>query len=159
MGGRAQKQTNQQWYQQRSKKRKRYRFPVFRSRMRTAMVGSGTGRGENCVFRSRPQLRDPVPTSISFPTVYYPDLWHLVPIPTISRPAVNCIPDFSRPAPPSAQLFPFHPDVRTHFVPSRNSLEWKMSPSHSPCMGCIIYFHVYGCNWIIPIWIIQTWMQ
>ena len=82
----------------------------------------GTGTGIPSVIRSRPLLPDPFPTLVSVLNVYRrPDLRHLVPVRTVSRPAVRCTPDFSSPA-PSAQLFPSHPDG----APSRNSLQWQM---------------------------------
>ena len=58
----------------------------------------GTGTGIPSVFRSRPRLPEPFPTLVSVPTVYHPDSRHLVVVPTVSRAAVRCIPDFSRPA-------------------------------------------------------------
>ena len=58
----------------------------------------GTETGIPSAFRSRPRLPEPFPTLVSVPTVYHPDSRHLVVVPTVSRAAVRCIPDFSRPA-------------------------------------------------------------
>ena len=56
----------------------------------------GTGTGIPSVFRCRPRNPDPFPTSVSVPPpVYRPDLHNLVPVPSVSRPVVMCIPDFN----------------------------------------------------------------
>ena len=68
------------------------------------------------VFRSRTRLPGPFPTLFSVPTVYHPDLQRLVPVPTVSRPAVMFIPGFSCPA--------VRPVVR---IPSLRSLSHNLS--------------------------------
>ena len=76
------------------------------SRVLAEMVGprnvvvSGTVRDGNgnpeCISFPTANSR-PLPTSVSVPTDYRPDLRHYVPAWTVSRPVVLCIPDFSRP--------------------------------------------------------------
>ena len=87
------------------------------------------------------------PTSVSVPTVYRPDLWHLVSVPTVSRPAVSVFTAFSVPL--SAQLFPSHPNVRTQFLPSPNPFKWQMFPSHLPC---VVYFPLYVYVYLSFFW-------
>ena len=64
-------------------------------------VGNGSGRELESRVNFVPDRDFPTPSRPRYlfpPSVYRPDLRHLVSVPTVSRPAVMCIPDFSRPA-------------------------------------------------------------
>ena len=94
----------------------------------------GTGTGIVCVFCSRPPFPDPYETSISVSTVYRPNLWRLVAVPTVSRPAVRCIPDLSRPAvrpdapAPSRRSHTFAPSSPLTYVPIPFTMGCNFSP-------------------------------
>ena len=126
-----------------------------------------TGTGIPSVFRSRPRLPDSFPTSASVLAVYRPDLQHLVPVPTVCRPAVIImwIPDFSRPTARSVVPIPSRPSLTISPHPATH-LKWQMFPSHLPWVVdyifpiiCLTMYVHYGCNSIVPIWIIQLWIR
>ena len=92
-------------------------------RVRAVMVGSGkrdrVGNGSGRERESRvyfvPDRKLPTPSRpwSYIPTVRRPNSRRLVPVPTVSRPAVRCFPEFSRPAVRPVVLIPSR---RSHTV-------------------------------------------
>ena len=95
----------------------------------------GTGTRTPSELRSRPPLPDPLPSLVSYPTVYCLDMRHFVPVPTF-------------PVLPSVQFFS-SPSRRIHTV----SPIPQLSNSGSCSYPIIHRSHVFyssqdcGCNW------------
>ena len=110
------------------------------------------------VFRSRPRLPDPFPTLVSVSTVFCPDLRHLVPVPTVARPALKGVfqtfPPFRRP-PSCSHSIPTFEHIYSHPITHYNSGRFFPSHFHRLCihfphhMTTDSYRHNFSCSTLL----------
>ena len=111
-----------------------------RARVRAVLVGSGkcdpVGNGSGRERESRVSFvpERNFPTYLIAGTVYRPDLRYFVPVPTVSPPAMRCVPDFFRPAVRPVVPMPSRRSHQISPIPQLSSVADVPIPF---TMGCI----------------------